>query len=166
MVGSSFTFNEGILKEEVRKYLTLRGQQACMYARDLLKSEAQRAIEKFYENYFPKIYHRTESVKDHSVQPFYRQYGSVIVGGVFLNGYRLNNGDIDPVVSSEKRIAAMNSAWNYGEHGSYLINPGIRMNPTPHDLMERFWTRQKKQECISHGASIAKTANYRLLYFK
>lgn len=171
MGGSSFTFNEVTLKEEVKRYMTLKGQQACQYARDILKAKAASYMELFYNHYIPdpnnpKSYKRTYGVRDHSIQPFYRQYGNLIIGGVFLNGYELSKGQIYHGMNTTERIASMNSVWNFGEHGSRFINSGIRMIPTPHDLMKTFWTRQKMSECISHGDSIAKMANYRLLYFK
>ena len=162
---SNFTFNERILKDDIKKYMTIRSQQACMRARDVLKEKAASAIESFYNQYSPIYYRRTDAIRKDSIQPFYQQYGHLIVGGIFINGSQLKKAwDIVPSLNTELRQYSVISVWHYGEHGSVLINAGIRMNPAPFTIVQRFW-KQEKNKCMSYGASIAKRAGYRLISF-
>lgn len=161
---SNFIFNEQAFKDDIKKYMTIKSQQACMRARDVLKEKAASAIESFYNQYSPIYYKRTDAIRKDSIQPFYKQYGSLIIGGIFIDGFQLSKGIISPSLDTEARQSSIISVWYYGEHGSVLINAGIRMNPTPFTIVRKFW-KQEKNKCFSYGASVARRAGYKLISF-
>lgn len=166
MENSMAVFNEIEFKEEIRKFLVIKSQEACKYARDTLHEKAQNIIGYFYKHYTPLYYHRTNETYDYSVQPFYDQFGSLVVGGVFIDGTTLgNNVMVSKLVNSRHAANKLNSVWNYGMHGGLAINAGIVMIPTPHDILKNYWTRKRKDECFDYGEKIARKANYKFLSF-
>lgn len=77
--------DERLLREDIRKYLRTFAESYCKDAEREITKMAKCAIEEFYSSYSPRYYDRTFDLRDNSYEPYYKDNGKVIYGGVRIS---------------------------------------------------------------------------------
>lgn len=111
--------NEKALQKDIKKYLKTYAEAYCKQAAKEITQMASYAIQKFYDDYTPRYYNRTDDLLKNSYSPYYHDNGKAIYGGV-----RISSANMQPYKGagiSQYEIAS--TAWLDGLHGFRHHNP-------------------------------------------
>lgn len=110
---------------------------ALQYALDMY-NQAQKEMNRFYTDYTPKVYKRTEGMHNFSYIPLVRKTATGYQAGVRICDYRLGEGQYN----SRPVDAILRDVYSYGQHGSwYFYQRGLvkkMTRPTPAMALEQY----------------------------
>ena len=165
--------NKKALEKDVEKYLkTFANAYADAAANEITKL-AQQAIQRFYDNYTPKYYNRTDDLKDNSFSRYKHNNGRQYYGGVRISTHNMspyvvgglnNRRFIDPFYIAQP-------CWEKGIHGSASgidgRYPVIRDKQSPKTYLLNKMDDKRFQDNIKQvGYNAAIKQQYQLLRFK
>jgi hypothetical protein len=111
--GEYMELNDIAIRQDIQKWMRTYAEAYCKQAAKDITRMASQAIDRFYQEYTPKYYNRTEDLLNNSYSPYYHDNGKAIYGGV-----RISSANMQPYKGagiSEYEIAT--SAWKKGIHG-------------------------------------------------
>lgn len=103
-----------LLENDIKRWMKTYAEAYCKQAAIELTETAKHAIQKFYDDYNPRYYDRTDDLKDNSYSLYYHNNGKRIYGGVKISAANMsdykNGTTADDVVGW---------TWFEGKHGFY-----------------------------------------------
>ena len=155
--------NEKELQKDINKYLKSFAETYCKQATIAITDMARNAIQRFYDEYEPEYYNRTDDLLNNSYSPYYHNNGRNVYGGV-----RIHSGNMQPYVGSgisEFEIAS--SAWKEGIHGFEERDPLKRIHTYPPIAMVQMEMGNKSflNRLQQNASSVAEKQQYSILKF-
>lgn len=165
--------NKKALEKDVEKYLKTFAEAYADTAANEITKFAQQAIQRFYDNYTPKYYDRTDDLRDNSFSRYKHNNGRQYYGGVRISTHNMspyvvgglnNRRFIDP-------FYIVQPAWEKGIHGSASgidgRYPVIQDKQSPIDYILGKMNEERFQDDIKQvGYNAAIKQQYQLLRFK
>lgn len=155
--------NDKELQKDINKYLKTFAETYCKQAAKEITEMAKDSIQKFYDNYTPKYYNRTDDLLNNSYSPYYHNNGRNVYGGV-----RISSANMQPykgVGISAYEIAS--SAWRQGLHGFEERDKNNRIHTFPPIAMVQMGMGDKKflDRLQNNASSVAEKQHYSILKF-
>ena len=156
--------DERQLQKDIKLYLKTFAETYCKQAEKEITEMAKDAIQRFYDNYTPKYYNRTDDLLNNSYSPYYHNNGKAIYGGV-----RISSHNMQPYKGagiSEYEIAS--SAWRKGLHGFENRDKNNRIYSFPPITMVEIGMGNKKflDRLQTNAENVAEKQQYSILTFK
>lgn len=156
--------NNKELQKDISKYLKTYAEAYCKQAAKEITEMASEAIQKFYDDYTPNYYNRTDDLLNNSYSPYYHNNGKAIYGGV-----RISSANMQPYKGagiSQYEIAS--SAWRQGLHGFEQRDKDNRIHTFPPIVMVQIGMGNKKflDRLNDVGSEAAKKQTYSSFSFK
>lgn len=176
MAKSTINVDIDAFKQDIHRYAEMLASNAAKIAAEKLTKRAQEEIERFYNDYDPTVYLRTDNLKNHSYERYYRnRFSREYVGGVNISpdemhqyysdthdehgglkefGASLN---FDFGYGGDYRARVVDYAWNKGAHGTFESKIPKYTNPTPMEsLMEYHDSDELIDEIMDEAIGAAK----------
>lgn len=179
-----------LLNEDIKDYLNNYGTAFSEIATEKIMTLAKEQMERFYNDYSPKLYRRTDNLKRHSYYPLLNDEmhdGNIYRGGIHIDATHMHeyySNSHDPVTGSLKLLKGAKESvayysWMEGDHGRPIKNPkydkndkssgreyfyeGHKTLPSPYQTIENMFDSIKK-DALSKAEQKAQSAKYRLEY--
>jgi hypothetical protein len=174
--------NEKAIMQDIEKFARTCATTIVEEAAESIKKFAYEQMVGYYDEYDPRIYIRTDQMKNSSYKTFTTTTGNIYEGGVIINsentnherGTRFGGGEY-----TEEEI--YDNVWIKGSHGYEIVGtkgtPYNGWNDTRHwreiqglpDRINRIkrkaYSRDFKRELLSKGFEKAKAQSYSILKF-
>ena len=155
--------NDEKIRADILKYMETYAKAYCKEASRLLTEKAQEATQKFYNDYTPKYYDRTDDFKRNSYESYYHNNGKRVYGGVRLGSKNMS--DYNDATAFE--VASL--AWN-GWHGNPTGYNGhfspIHTDPPIEDVKEYFYSSEFRNQIKHVATNVANRQKYSVLKIK
>lgn len=181
-LNSDVIMNEKAITKDIEKFARTCAMTIIQEAAKTIKKFAYEQMVGYYDEYDPRIYERTNQMKDSSYKPFIIITGKTYEGGVIINSSHTNhqkgtrfNGE----KYTEEEI--YDDVWIKGSHGFEIVGnkPTAEngWNDTRHwreiqglpdrinRLKRKAYSRDFKRELLSKGFEKAKAQSYSILKF-
>lgn len=159
-------FNKIDFEYEVEEILNAYAKTYVRTATNLIKNEAERAIAKFYLDYTPTYYNRTDNLRHNSILTDYHNKGD----GRYYGYVQISSESMDPYGTQSERLgmhstsasldkepksktdthAIASDAWLSGIHGLHSLP---HMNPFPYSILEKYY-KNKNFQSQSHQEAL------------
>lgn len=173
-INSDVIMNEKDIKKDIEKFAKTCALTIVQEASRLIKKFAYKQMIGYYDEYEPRIYDRTNQMRDLSYKPFIICTGKIYEGGVIIHSGHTNhirgtrkNGD----EYSEEEI--YDNVWIKGSHGWEKI--GYGENTSWHEiqgipdrinkLKRAAYSKEVKNKLLAKGMRKAKSQSYSILNF-
>ncbi len=186
-INSDVIMNEKGLEKDIKKFAETCAITIVEEAAKLIKKFAYNQMIGYYSEYDPRIYIRTDQMKNTSYKPFVITKGNVYEGGVIINSSNTNHrrgyyvtdenkrgsGDINLREPSIKEEYIYDNVWIKGSHGwekvGYGENTGwheIQGTPDRINKLKRAaYSKEVKNKLLAEGMRKAKSQSYSILNF-
>lgn len=150
------------LEQDLRLYAETFREAYVKEAATLLTQTATIAIQRFYDDYTPRYYKRTNNLLRHSYSKYYHNNGKRLYGGVRISAkdmlpYDVSGGKGTPSPLTEKVVMW---SWKYGYHGYYNHDPNQAiLTVAPALIVENTLTKTWFLRNLNHAASLAVRKN-------
>lgn len=146
------------LEKDLEKWIKVYSTEFCKEAADKITDKAKDAIRRFYEEYTPEYYNRTDDLLENSYSRYYHNNGKKVYGGVRLHS--LNMQPYKNAGITQGEIAM--SAWELGVHGFRYGDPVEKIYTTPplYVLRQYINSDELLNHLSSHALSKAKEQKY------
>ena len=155
--------NNAKIRSDILKYMETYAKTYCKEASRLLTEKAEEATSKFYNDYTPEYYIRTNDFKDNSYESYYHNNGKRVYGGVRLGSKNMS----DYEGASAFEVASL--AWN-GWHGDPTGYNGhfspIRTEPPIEIVKDYFYSDEFRQKLKQAATTTANNQKYSVLKIK
>ena len=156
--------NDIALRQDIQKWMRTYAEAYCKQAAKEITAMASQAIDRFYQEYTPKYYNRTEDLLNNSYSPYYHDNDRKIYGGV-----RISSANMQPYKGagiSQYEIAS--TAWLEGLHGfrGHDSSDGILTFPPVDKVLSGMQNRSFLNRLNDIGSNAAKKQSYSSFTFK
>lgn len=173
-LNSDVIMNEKAIVKDLEMFAKTCATTIVEEAAKSIKEFAYKQMVGYYDEYDPRIYVRTNQMRDSSYKPFTTTTGNIYEGGVIINSENTNhkrgirkNGE----EYTEEDI--YNDVWIKGIHGQEKVGYGdnaywreIQGLPDRINRIKRkAYSRDFKRELLSKGFEKAKAQSYSILKF-
>lgn len=124
---AKFQTNTQKLEEDIDLYVKTFAKAYAHEAAKEITKLAQLAIQRFYDDYTPRYYNRTDDLLKNSYKPYVHNNGRAIYGGVVVT--HKNMDEYRGAGISTEEIA--NATWRWGCHGYEKRELDRRINTFP-----------------------------------
>ena len=156
--------NDMALRQDIQKWMRAYAEAYCKQATKEITEMASEAIDKFYQDYTPKYYNRTEDLLNNSYSPYYHDNGKAIYGGV-----RISSARMQPYVGAGiSQFDIASSAWRKGLHGFEQRDKDNRIHSFPPVAMVQMGMGDKSflNRLNNIGSEAAKKQKYSTFTFE
>lgn len=161
--------NEKAITQDIEKFARTCATAIVEEAAESIKKFAYEQMLGYYGEYDPRIYERTNQMKDSSYKPFIIITGKTYEGGVIINSSHTNHQKGKNYTEED----IYNDVWIKGIHGYEKVGYGenaywreIQGLPDRINRIKRkAYSRDFKRELLSKGFEKAKAQSYSILKF-
>ena len=173
-LNSDVIMNEKAIAKDLEMFAKTCATTIVEEAAKSIKEFAYKQMVGYYDEYDPRIYVRTNQMRDSSYKPFTTTTGNIYEGGVIINSENTNhkrgirkNGE----EYTEEEI--YDNVWIRGSHGWEFVGYGDNaywreINGLPdriNRLKRKAYSRDFKRKLLSKGFEKAKSQSYSILKF-
>ncbi len=173
-LNSDVIMNEKAITKDIEKFARTCALTIIQEAAKSIKKFAYEQMVDYYDEYDPRIYVRTNQMKNSSYKPFITITGKTYEGGVIINSSHTNhikgkrkNGE----EYTEEEV--YDDVWIKGIHGWELVGYGDNaywreISGLPdriNRLKRKAYSRDFKRKLLSKGFEKAKSQSYSILKF-
>ena len=173
-LNSDVMMNEKAIAKDLEMFAKTCATTIIEEAAKSIKEFAYKQMVGYYDEYDPRIYVRTNQMRDSSYKPFTTTTGNIYEGGVIINSENTNhkrgirkNGE----EYTEEEI--YDNVWIKGFHGWEFVGYGDNaywreINGLPdriNRLKRKAYSRDFKRKLLSKGFEKAKSQSYSILKF-
>ena len=166
--------NEKAITKDIEKFAKTCALTIIQEAAKSIKKFAYEQMVDYYDEYDPRIYVRTNQMKDSSYKPFIIITGTTYEGGVIINSSHTNHSRGKRKNGEEyTEEEVYDDVWIKGIHGWEFVGYGDsahwrEINGLPdriNRLKRKAYSRDFKRELLSKGFEKAKAQSYSILKF-
>lgn len=173
-LNSDVIINEKAITKDIEKFARTCALTIIQEAAKSIKKFAYEQMVGYYDEYDPRIYERTNQMKDSSYKPFITITGKTYEGGVIINSSHTNHSRGKRKNGEEyTEEEVYDDVWIKGIHGQEKVGYGENaywreINGLPdriNRLKRKAYSRDFKRELLSKGFEKAKSQSYSILKF-
>ena len=173
-LNSDVIINEKAITKDLEMFAKTCATTIVEEAAKSIKEFAYKQMVGYYDEYDPRIYVRTNQMRDSSYKPFTTITGNIYEGGVIINSSHTNhergirkNGE----EFTEEEV--YNNIWIKGSHGYEMVGYGkdahwreiTGLPDRLNRLKRKAYSRDFKRDLLNKGMTKAKSQSYSILKF-
>lgn len=173
-LNSEVIMNDKAITKDIEKFARTCAMTIIQEAAKSIKKFAYEQMVDYYDEYDPRIYVRTNQMKDSSYKPFITITGKMYEGGVIINSSHTNHSRGTRKNGEEyTEEEVYDNVWIKGIHGWEFVGYGDNaywreISGLPdriNRLKRKVYSRDFKRSLLNKGFEKAKSQSYSILKF-